>query len=97
MTDKLRSYAAAHRTMMPTVKHLNHIYANNRVEVSHKPTGQRERAVRGFRSSEQAEQFLTLHGLPPNLLRLGRHLLQAGNYRLLRARAFHVWQEAGCA
>ena len=38
ITDKLRSYAAVHCTMMPTVKHLNHIYANNRVEVSHEPT-----------------------------------------------------------
>jgi len=97
ITDKLRSYAAAHRTMMPTVKHLNHLYANNRVEVSHEPTRQRERAMRVFCSSDQAEQFLTLHGLTQNLFRLGRHLMQAVNYRLLRARAFQVWQEAVCA
>jgi putative transposase len=41
VTDKLRSYDAAHRTVMPTVKHLNHVYANNRAEVSHEPKRQR--------------------------------------------------------
>ena len=97
ITDKLRSYAAAHRTIMPTVNHLNHSYANNRVEVSHQPTRQQERAMRGFRSSEQAQRFLTLHGLTQNLFRLGRHLMRAVHYRLLRAQAFQVWQEAVCA
>ena len=97
MTDKLRSYAAAHRRIMPTVNHLNHRYANNRVEVSHQPTRQQERAMRGFRSSEQAQRFLTLHGLTQNLFRLGRHLMQVVHYRLLRAQAFQVWQAAVCA
>jgi putative transposase len=83
--------------MMPTVNHLNHAYANNRAEVSHEPTRQRERHMRGFSSSTQAQQFLTLHGLTQNLFRLGRHLMQAVNYRLLRTRAFQVWQEAVCA
>ncbi|MDH3770317.1 MAG: IS6 family transposase, partial [Nitrospirota bacterium] len=66
----------------------------NRDEVSHEPTLQQERAMRGFRSSGQAQRFLTLHGLTQNLFRLGRHLLQAVNYRLLRTQAFQVWQEA---
>jgi len=57
VTDKLRSYAAAHRTIMPTVTHLNHVYANNRAEVSHEPTRQRERAMRGFRSSDEVQRF----------------------------------------
>ena len=78
------------RTLMPTVEHLNHVYANNRAEVSHEPTRQRERAMRGFRSSDQAQRFLTLHGLTQNLFRLGRHLREAVNYRILQARAFQV-------
>jgi putative transposase len=97
VTDKLRSYDAAHRTMMPTVNHLNHIYANNRAEVSHEPTRQRERHMRGFSSSTQAQRFLTLHGLTQNLFRLGRHRIQAINYRILRARAFQIWQDVVCA
>ena len=79
------------------VKDVDDVYTNNRVEVSHEPTRQRERAMRGFRSSDQAPRFLTLHGLTQNLFRLGRHLIQAANYRLLRTQAFHVWQDVMCA
>ena len=97
ITDKLRSYAAAHRTVMATVHYENHVYANNRAEVSHQPTRQQERAMRGFRSSDEAQRFLMLHGLTQNLFCLGRHLLQAVNYRIWRAQAFQVWQEVVCA
>ncbi len=79
---------------MPTV---NHIYVNNRAEVSDQPTQQQERAMRGFKTPAQAQRFPTLHGLTQNLFRLGRHLMQAVNYRLLRTQAFQVWQEAVCA
>jgi len=97
VTDKLRSYDAAHRTIMPTVSHINHVYANNRAEVSHQPTRQQEYSMRGFTSASQAQRFLTLHGLTQNLFRLGRHLMQAVNYRILRAQGFQVWKEAVCA
>jgi len=97
MTDKLKSYVAAHRTVMHTVEHLSHAYANNRAEVSHQPTRQQEYQMRGFSSSTQAQRFLTLHGLTQNLFRLGRHLLQLAHYRLLRTRAFQVWQDVVCA
>jgi putative transposase len=97
VTDQLRSYDGAHRTIMPTVHHINHGYANNPAEVSHEPTRQRERHMRRFSSPTQAQQFLTLHGLTQNLFRLGCHLMQAVNYRLLRTQAFHVGQEVVCA
>ncbi len=97
MTDKLRSYAAAHRTTMPTVEHRNHAYANNRAEVSHQPTRQREYHMRGFTSPTQTQRFLTFHGLTHYLFRLGRHLMQAANYRILRTQACQVWQEVVCA
>jgi len=97
VTDKLRSDDAAHRTIMPSVHHLNHVYVNNRAEVSHEPTCQQEYHMRGFSSSTQAQRFFTLHGLTQNLFRLGRHLMQAVNYRLLRTQAFQLWQETVCA
>jgi putative transposase len=97
VTDKLKSYDAAHRTVMPTVEHINHVYANNRAEVSHQPTRQREYHMRGFASSPQAQRFLTPHGLTQNLFRLGRHLMQAVNCRLFRAQGFQVWQDVVCA
>ena len=48
ITDKLRSYSAAHRTVMPSVIHSTQQYENNRAEVSHQSTRQRERQLRRF-------------------------------------------------
>jgi putative transposase len=50
VTDKLKSYSAARRSVMPSVAHDTRRYANNRAEVSHQPTRQRERQMRGFKS-----------------------------------------------
>lgn len=63
ITDKLKSYDAAHRTMMPTINHINTIHANTRAGVSHQPTRQQEYHMRAFSSSSQAQRFLTIHGL----------------------------------
>ena len=97
ITDKLRSYSAAHRTIMSSVIHSTKQYENNRAEVSHQPTRQRERQMRRFKSSAQAQRFLSVHGLVLNLFRVGRHVLHAANHRLLRARSFMVWHEVTCA
>jgi putative transposase len=97
VTDKLRSYSAARRTIMPSVAHDTSQYANNRAEVSHEPTRQRERGMRRFKSMAQAQRFLSVHGITQNLFRVGRHLLRAANYRILRARAFVGWNAVTCA
>ena len=96
ITDKLRSYAAAHRTVMPSVMHSTQQYENNRAEVSHQPSRQRERQMRRFTSAAQAQRFLSVHGVVLNLFRVGRHLLRAVHHRLLRTRAFGVWREVTC-
>lgn len=97
VTDKLRSYAAAHRTVMPSVVHSTRQYENNRAEVSHQPTRQREHQMRRFKSAAHAQRFLSVHGLVLNLFRVGRHLLRAAHYRLLRARSPRTWQDVTCA
>jgi putative transposase len=91
ITDKLKSYAAAHRTIMPSVVHDTTQYANNRAEVSHQPTRRRERQMQRFKSAGHAQRFLAIHGLIQNLFRVGRHLLRAVNHRLFREQAFEVW------
>ena len=58
VTDKLSSYRAAHRAVMPSVAHRTDRYENNRAEVSRQPTRQRERQMRRFKSPGQAQQFL---------------------------------------
>ena len=83
VTDKLRSYGAAHRTTMPSVQHDTSQYANNRAEVSHQPTRQRERQMRRFKSAGQAQRFLSVHGIVQNLFRVGRHLVSSANHRTL--------------
>ena len=40
VTDKLRSYAAARRVVIPAVVQRQHRYLNNRAENSHEPTPQ---------------------------------------------------------
>ncbi len=97
VTDKLRSYSAAHRTVMPSVMHSTRQYENNRAEVSHQPTRQRERQMRRFKSSAHAQRFLSVHGLVQHLFRVGRHLLRAVHHRALRTRSFRVWDEVTCA
>ena len=97
ITDKLRSYSAAHRTVMPSVPHSTRQYENNRAEVSHQPTRQRERQMRRFKSVGHAQHFLSVHGLVQHLFRTGRHLLRAVHHRCLRAPAFGVWHEVTCA
>jgi putative transposase len=96
VTDKLRSYSAAHRTVMPSVVHDTGCYANNRAEVSHQPTRQRERQMRRFKSAAQAQRFLSAHGVVQNLFRVGRHLVSSANHRLLRDRAFGAWRQVTC-
>ena len=97
VTDKLRSYGAAHRSAMPSVVHDTRRYANNQAEVSHQPTRQRERQMRRFNSPGQAQRFLSVHGVVRNLFNLGRHRLRAADYRTLRGRAFAVWSEVAAA
>ncbi len=51
ITDKLRSYAAAKREILPGVEHRQRRYLNNRAEVSHQPTRRRERQMQRFKSA----------------------------------------------
>ena len=94
VTDCLKSYGAARREIMPSVAHHMKRYANNRAEVSHQPTRQRERQMRRFKSAGQAQRFLSVHGVIQNCFRLGRHLLRAAHYRWLRERSFAAWSVA---
>ncbi len=97
VTDKLRSYGVAHREMMPDVIHDTSRYANNKTELSHQPTRVRERGMRRFKSTDQAQRFLAAHSAVSNLFNLGRHVVRAEHYRLLRRRAVASWQSATAA
>ena len=93
ISDKRRSYSAAHRTVMPSVIHSTRQYENNRAEVSHQPTRQRERQMRRFKSAAHLQRFASVHGVVQHLFSVGRHLLRTVHHRLLRTRSFQVWDE----
>ncbi len=93
VTDKLRSYGAAHREVMPSVEHRSHKGLNNRAENSHQPTRQRERAMKGFRSVGGAQRFLSaFSGISPHF-RHRRHLMTAPDHRLEMTVRFTIWNQ----
>lgn len=58
ITDKLKSYGAAKREMLPGVEHRQSRYLNNRCENSHRSTRQREHRMQGFTSPDHAQPVL---------------------------------------
>jgi putative transposase len=93
ITDKLKSYEAAKRELLPGVEHRQHRYLNNRAENSHQPTRQRERRMQGFKSPRHAQRFLSAYGPITQHFRPRRHLLPASVYRQEMRQRFHTWQE----
>src|SRR6202020_3315831 len=81
VTDKLRSYGVAQRHPLPSVEHRQSRYLNNRAENSHRPTGRRERQMQRFKSSGQAQDFLSAHAMIYGHFRPRRHRPSAGDYR----------------
>jgi putative transposase len=93
VTDKLKSYAAARRKILPGVEHRPSRCLNNRAEVSHQPTRRRERQMQRFKSARHAQRFLSSHGQIHNLFQLRRYLLSANDHRAARDRAFQTWRD----
>ena len=93
VTDKLGSYGAARRRLIPGVEHRQSKYLNNRAENSHQPTRQQERAMRYFRSPGGAQRFLSaFSGISPHF-RPRRHLLSAEDYRREMDTRLATWDE----
>ena len=69
ITDKLGSYAAARRQIMPAIEHRSHKGLNNRAENSHLPLRRRERAMQGFRSPAGLQRFVAVFSAVPQSLR----------------------------
>jgi putative transposase len=94
VTDKLGTYAAAKREILPGVERRQSRYLNNRCEVSHQPTRRRECHMRRFKSVRQAQQFLSTHSPIHNHFQLRRHRLSTSEYRVARDCAFISWRDA---
>jgi len=93
ITDKLASYGAAKKEIVPGVEHRQHKGHNNRAENSHQPTRRRERQMKRFKSPGQAQRFLSAHDQINNLFHLRRDHVPAAQYRAVRTQAFRTWAE----
>ena len=92
ITDKLRSYAAAKRNILPDVEHRQSRYLNNRCENSHQPTRIRERQMKRFQTPEQAQRFLSNFESINAIFRHRRHLLSAACHRRRLKHALQLWR-----
>src|SRR5918992_860292 len=93
ITDKLASYGAAKRELLPSVEHRQHRYLNDRAENSHQPTRQRERCMQGFKSPGHAQRFLSAYGPIAQHFRPRRHRFSAPVYRQEMRQRCQVWGE----
>ncbi len=92
ITDKLASYGAAHRAVLPRVEHRRHKGLNNRAENAHQPTRERERRMRRFKSPGHVQRFLAAYGPIAGHFRPRRHRLAAHHYRQTRAERCATWR-----
>ena len=97
VTDKLRSYGVAQRHLLPGAEHRQSRYLNNRAENSQRPTRRRERQMQRFKSSGQAQDFLSAHSFIYGHFHPRRHRLAANAYRAIRSDAFKTWQQVTSA
>jgi hypothetical protein len=93
ITDKLKSYSAAKRELLPGVAHRQSHSLNNRCENSHRPTRQRERRMQGCTSPGHAQRFLAAYGPIAQPFRPRRHLWSASDYRPEMWKRFEGWAE----
>ena len=93
ITDKLASYGAARREVMPGIEHRQHKGLNNRAENSHQPTRRRERQMKRLKSAGQAQRFLSAHDQINNLFNLRRDHATAAEHRASLSQTFRVWAD----
>lgn len=97
VTDKLRSYHVAFRSIGLTAVHVDNKRANSRAENSHQPVRRRERKQQRFKSPGSAQRFLNIQSAVYNTFYLQRHFLNRTTFKQYRADAFNVWENASAA
>jgi transposase-like protein len=94
VTDKLRSYGAALRSLGLQRRHVTGGRSNNRAENSHQPLRRRERSWLGFKDPGSTQRFLSAHAAVYNTFNVQRHLISRRTLRNFRATAFAQWSIA---
>lgn len=92
ITDKLASYGAAKREILPGVEHRQHKRLNHRAENAHQPTRLRERENAEIHIGRSCRAFFSRPLVPSPVMRQPRrHRLSAGEYRATFHCRFQVW------
>ncbi|MEV7721754.1 IS6 family transposase [Streptomyces sp. NPDC088184] len=93
VTDKIRSYGAAHREVMPSVEHRSHKGPQQPGREQPSANRQRERAMKGSRSVGGAQRFpAAFSGISPHF-RPRRHLIAAPGYRTEMTTRLAIWDQ----
>ncbi|KIE04874.1 Integrase catalytic region [Candidatus Jidaibacter acanthamoeba] len=94
VTDKLRSYGSAKKSILKSSEHRKHKRLNNLIENSHQPTRQRERQMRKFKDPVHTQRFLSSCSQFLNLLKVNRYKFKASEYKNKMRLAFKLFNEA---
>jgi len=92
-TDRLRTYRSVVRDTFPSATHIRAKWKNNRVENSHIIVRERERKMKRFKSTEQAQRFLDRFEFIRTYLKPKQHLMAASSYRRSVTQRLRVWKE----
>src|SRR4030081_3236734 len=93
ITDKLKSYGAAKREILPGVEHRQHKRLNNRAENSHQPTRLREEKMRRFKSAKHAQRFLSADRAHRWAFPTTKRSFECKESRATLQSRFQVWDE----
>ncbi|MGR9375805.1 IS6 family transposase [Rhizobium leguminosarum] len=92
VSDKLRSYGAARRDVMPGVEHRSHEGLNNRAENSHVPLRKRERMMQGFLSAGGLQRFISVFSANRNIFVPSHQKRSAVGTHIHRISAMAHWK-----
>ena len=93
VTDRLRSYGAALKTLDIADRQECGRRLNNRAEDSHQPFRRREGVMARFRDMKTLQKFAAAHASIHNHFNLARHLNGREVFKQNRAAALAAWRE----
>ena len=93
VTDRLRSYRAAMKTIGVSGRHECRRWLNNRAENSHQPFRRREATMAKFRDIKTLQKFAAVHASIHNHFNHDRHLNSRQNFKLKRSATIDEWRQ----
>lgn len=93
VTDRLRSYGSAMRSVGNIGRQVYGRWLNNRAENSHQPFRRRESAMSRFRDIRTLQKFAAVHASFYNLFNLSRHLYRRNIFKQDRSAALAEWRQ----